>query len=627
MAVPGTTFNWIDNSQIASLPVIQEVSDTSRLPLFLACISSDRGPEKLTTVYGSEFYQLFGTDIQFSKHGQPLLQAATIINNGGKLFVQRVVADDATLANSVVVANLKVVSTQKTDADGNLLYLDDDGNETTEVTSNPYVTETAEVTYETYSIADINTPNIKDLDEAVSTIAALEGEENDYEEVIYRYPLFAIADIGRGISSKRYRIVPDYTNSKNQNYMFYDLMVYYDSDNNSESTRFCANPEVIFSDLSMNLGGAVKRDLKQVTAKCYDQYVAAFVEKLSEVTGMSTDELINMDFLFGKNRKGVALDNVVVNPTSDEVTVNLNEINGITLEEGSNGEFGNAPWGTEAYNKKVLQFFSGELDDEIYNLDNHRIDLCLDANYPAPIKRAIEALAEFRQDFLFMGDLGYLTTMEEIKEEFSKVTKSKFNAYYLTAYDIFDPFSKKEITVTCMYDMAINMCNYFLSYTLKGNPIAGSRNGFIFNSAIEGTINFYPKTTPLLKQRQELEDLKLNYASYLDGALTVESLYTSQEDYTQLSFANNVLGIQNVAKAVRKQCPALRFSFMDQEGLDEYQRAVENVLEEFKDDFEELNFIYVQDAVMKANKTFKAALEFRFKDFVQTETFDLYALS
>lgn len=627
MAVPGTTFNWIDQSQIPDLPSITQVADTSKCPLFLSCISADRGPEDLRIVYGQEFYELYGTDIQFRKHGQPLLNAAAAINNGAKLMVQRIVADDATLANSIVVANVKVVSTQKTDADGNNLYLNDDGEETTEVTTTPAVNETAEVSFETYSIADVNNTNIKSLDEAVASIAAPEGEEDDFGDVIYRYPLFAVAETGRGPSVKRFRIVPDYANSKKQDYMFYDFLLYYDTNNNYESTRFCADPDVIFSDISMNLSAAVKRDLKQANAKFYDEYVTEYVEKLSEVTGIDAAELKYMDIFFGKTRKGTDIEGIVVNPISDEATVDLNALEGVTLEEGSHGSFGDAPYGTEEYYAKVLSFFDGSLNDEIYNLDNYRIDACMDANYPSNIKRAIEELADYRQDFLFFGDLGYLTTMEEIEEEFNKVKKSKFNTYLSTAYDVMDPFTKKQITVTYTYDMTISLCNHFLSVNPVTTPLAGSRNGFVFNNAIEGTINFYPKTTPKLKQKEQFDEMKLNYATYLDGALTVESLYTTQEDYTQLSFSNNVLGIQQVAKAVRRRCPALRFSFISGNDLEEYKKAVENVLEDYKDNFEELEFVYVQDPVMKANKIFKASLKFRFKDFVQSEIFDLYALS
>ena len=418
MAVPGSTFNWIDNSQIAGIPEVVTPASTARVPTFLACVSSDRGPEDARMVQGSNFYKLYGADIQFRKHGQPLLNAATIINNGGRLFVKRVVAEDSTLANSIIVANVKVISTQKVDTDGNNLYLNDDGEETTEVTTTPAMSETAQVTYETYSISDVMNPNISSLDAAIEKIAAVDGEEDDFGDIVYRYPLFAVSEIGRGPSTKRYRIVPDYTNSKNQKYMFYDFMLYYDADNNYESVRFCVNPDVIFSEVSMNLTTAVKRDISQASAKLYDDYVNAYAEKISQVTGISTEELINMDILFGATRKGVAIEGLEVNPVSDEVTIDLNAVEGISLEEGSNGSFGDAPYGTDLYFQKVHEFFSGEATDEIYNLDNYRIDIALDANYPDFIKRDLEILADYRKDFLYMGDLGYLTTYEEIAEAY-----------------------------------------------------------------------------------------------------------------------------------------------------------------------------------------------------------------
>ena len=71
----------------------------------------------------------------------------------------------------------------------------------------------------------------------------------------------------------------------------------------------------------------------------------------------------------------------------------------------------------------------------------------------------------------------------------------------------------------------------------------------------------------------------------------------------------------------------MRFSFNDGDELEAYRKEVEAVLAEYKDNFAELKFVYVQDAVMKANKIFKASLEFRFRDFTQSEIFDLYALS
>ena len=99
MQYPGTIDKWYD---LSNLPTV--VADVAPRPVFLTAAAFDRGPEKITTVYGTDFYRLYGSSINFDKYGQAGIQAANIINNGGELLIKRVVADDATLANAVVVA-------------------------------------------------------------------------------------------------------------------------------------------------------------------------------------------------------------------------------------------------------------------------------------------------------------------------------------------------------------------------------------------------------------------------------------------------------------------------------------------------------------------------------------------
>lgn len=100
-------------------------------PLYLTASSFDKGPEELVTVKGSTFYKLFGSEMSFARHGQPAIQAANAINNGAALLIKRIVADDAALAHSVVVADItRGDSVQKTDDRGNLLYVVDEDSST-----------------------------------------------------------------------------------------------------------------------------------------------------------------------------------------------------------------------------------------------------------------------------------------------------------------------------------------------------------------------------------------------------------------------------------------------------------------------------------------------------------------
>ena len=62
------------------------------------------------------------------------------------------------------------------------------------------------------------------------------------------------------------------------------------------------------------------------------------------------------------------------------------------------------------------------------------------------------------------------------------------------------------------------------------------------NDIVPGTINFKPKKVPatssnnrIADQKQFFDDNRLNYIAYYSGIPTMDTEYTSQEAYTQLS--------------------------------------------------------------------------------------------
>jgi hypothetical protein len=146
------------------------------------------------------------------------------------------------------------------------------------------------------------------------------------------------------------------------------------------------------------------------------------------------------------------------------------------------------------------------------------------------------------------------------------------------------------------------------------------------DSAIEGTVNYTPRITPSVNQKQLLEDLRVNYAIFQQGRCVVQSLYTSQEAYTQLSYINNVLAVQQVIRALRIACPKQRYTFVTGNDFSSYEEACNNVLSYYTANFAELKFSYQQDALQAAQKIFYATINFRFNNWAQTEIFDLYAL-
>ena len=146
---PGNEFTIVDQSGQYLTTETPEMA-----PLLLTASSFDKGPENLLEVSGDDFFRLFGENISFEKHGQPAIQAANVIRNGGRLLIKRIVADDATVANAVITATVSKVQVPKVDpTTGQNIYIDrDTGVETTEATSS---------TGQNNERAIINTANIK----------------------------------------------------------------------------------------------------------------------------------------------------------------------------------------------------------------------------------------------------------------------------------------------------------------------------------------------------------------------------------------------------------------------------------------------------------------------------------
>jgi D-ribose pyranose/furanose isomerase RbsD len=603
---PGSTFNIIDNSGINTNTT--PVTNTYR-PLFLTVGSFDKGIEGFNRVYGEDFYKIYGSKMYFSKHGQNAIQAKKLIDAGAELLIYRVCAEDATLANLVIIAHATSEEVQKVDADGNPIYLDADGNEITTVTDNPVMVGTAKVKWETVSIAGCKT--IEDVKNAVVNMTDAESGT---------FPLIIFTDNGRGASSKAIRLVPDYATSRGIGSTFYSGVVY-EGTTQVESESVTVNPGVVFS----NKAYAISKDsFVQLNGTILDDAYDAYIEFLSNALGIDAATLASYDIIYGYTYKGAAIPNFTI----DAEGVDLNANFGIALAEGDNGAFGDAPVGTSEWTEAIRAVYAGEVTDEIYDVDTHQICAVLDANLPTPVKDAISDLATFRKDFMFFRDLGTgLTSFAEIYDAYLNINvKNRYTSPFATSYEVKDPVTLRNIEVTMTYDLTEPLVNMFLTGTAS-SPEAGIVNGFILRDAIKGTINFTPVVTPKVDQKQAFDDLRLNYAIFQGDQCVVQTQYTSQEDYTELSFINNVVNVQEVIRAIRTECPKNRFKLIDGYDMTEYARKVRNVINNFASSFYSINFNYTQDKLRASQKIFYATLEVAFNQWEQAEIFDIYVLN
>ena len=626
---PATLFDIEDLSDIPSLVT----TDSTQYPIIMTGFTSDKGTEDYTYIVGKDFFNMYGESISYKKHGQPLLQAANAINSGAKLYAKRVVAPDATLANIGLVGYVKTQSDQKYNEDGDPLYINNEtGEETTDATSNekpndPAMNTYCKVSYNVLSVANSESNDLETVNEKFIEMAS-DG-----------FPLMFIADNGRGSSSKRIIISPDYNLSRTSEFTQYTMTVMEGNESMQEITG-TINTEISSSGVNTSFQTSMSREsIKQVRIKQLDDQWEAFIAKIkktlkSKAIGMSADDIENLDLenqdiLFGKTYRGKELDSRLVVDTNTQ----LNSLYGIALLNGSNGSFAEKPMSSEFYIDEMTKVFDGSFSDDIYDLDNNPIDLVIDANYYNKTKRAIEELVSYREDCFYLRDMaiehGNVRTpcrnLEEIKNVEIDNLKTRYAASYCTWYDIEDPYTHKPVSVSIGYSLARIVVSHFVNGPSR--PLAGIKYGCTIPEAIEGSVNFTPKIIPSVNQKAEMEELRVNYASYLQNRLVIEQEYTSQEKHTQLSYINNVFAIQEIIKAVRKQCPINRYSFItgNNNELQQYLDDVNNVLKKYSGNFLTLEMEYVGNEIYVANKIFYARIRVSFKDFAQTEYFKLTA--
>lgn len=608
----GTQINWYDQSGLASTA---ETQDPNPIVRYLCLITSDKGTEELTTLYGEDWLNMYGSNGLFSKHGQPLIQAQNIINAGGVCVTKRLVADDATLGNLALVAKLSSETRDKTDANGNPLFIDPiTGAETTDAGDG-----NARATYQVAVISHgfMSLEGAKTFDEVVENAKTATMADNGI------FPLYVFADNGRGNTGKKVTLNPEYNLSKNSKYMIYTIKEMEGSDV-VENKSFTIDPSIIYANKSYALS---EDTMDQVKCTTLSDNVTAFVNMLAEITGYGTDYLLSQDFVFGKNTKGNQIEGIEFDESSADITAEY----GVELQNGTNGSFGDAPFRTKAWEKAIIAYISGEVTDEIYDTTSCDCDVVFGANFPESVNAAIEQYVSWREDMFFFRDLGLDANSYEAI--FNKVYDSecgvgKFSAIYCTSYSIYDPATKKPIQVTMNYGMAPLMVDFFKNG--RNRALCGAANGMTITDYIPGSVNFTPRITPKVNQKSLLEDLRVNYAIKVDStsdALTIETCYTSQEAYTAASYINNILAIQQVVKAIRSYSPTVRYQFYTSSDFTDYAKAIEkNVLDGFKSNFNSLELVYTQDDLMAAQKIFKASLRVSCGSFIQTEIYDVFII-
>lgn len=434
------------------------------------------------------------------------------------------------------------------------------------------------------------------------------------------YPLVVGVDNGRGYSNKAIKFTADLNTSKDLPSMMYNMEIY--EGTIRTDSAFCSiNPAMVVNN---TLYGLHLDTCEQVVFDNVPGVYQAYIEHLMSLTGYTAEALSKCDLIAMTNNKGTSL----VGISLDEESIDLGADYGVMMQSGDNGEFGDAPFGTEPWIEAALAVIDDY--DALWDPDTYKICAAFDANYPEPVKDKFAWFANEREDFNFFRDYGIdIKSYSAIEAKHAELAEKEecanwFNGEYFTTYEILDPETRVRERVTMMYDFAAAMVDHFAKGAYR--PAAGIANGMILPSAIEGTINFTPYNKPLVKQKALIDDMRVNYAIFQEGQCVVQSTYTSNPELSQLSYVNNVLAVEETIRAVRIACPKHRFTFVTNNDFSSYAEAVNNVLKGFRPLFAELKFEWMIDPLKAQQKIFTASISVRFNNWAQTEYFDIYCL-
>jgi len=320
----------------------------------------------------------------------------------------------------------------------------------------------------------------------------------------------------------------------------------------------------------------------------------------------------------------------------------------------------------DAFYASLNDTLTGKFAMDIYNLDLYTFDCIFDANYDNKnVKDNIQKLCAYRGDCTCFMDMGFACkSLEDVRKiiEWDGVPASgggsiaqdpkyhyfKDQAVWVTDlyYDIRNPFDGRQIKVTAPYSLSNRMVDHFIAG--RERAFAGQTMGITIPEAILGTVNYIPKIYPLdtftsedinmtypsdsaviINEKQEMCDLKVNYASYYNGVLTMDTLYTTYKKDSALSYVNNIMGAQLIVKEIRKACPEItRYKFIDGNNLSKFQEDIQDrVIDKYVSMFKQLDFTYVEDPAYLENKIFYGAIRIAFRDFTQSEYFKVTVIN
>lgn len=655
---PRTQFEIINQT---GLQEIAQNTVGNTAPMAMAVYTSDKGPEEWRVIYGLDnFVEQVGS-ISFIKHGQAQLTVAEELRAGGAVLCKRMLPFDATLAN--VTIHARVVQSN------NISYVYYYAISGTDIKT---FDEACTTGYEAKDIVTAeNALNVDYFDVPLFTVTTMgRGASNMFFSITPKYAssrassyiiyTFEVYENGSLIESISFSMNPDIVANGVAQGINPKLST-------SKQVKVCAYEDNLYKFISVLAQTAVDDDGNPIPIGrlanydfingCYNNG-KKLINGIVTDTGIKTKTVTNEESgeqevqdvwatsipefkKFKLDEDGNVLTTGMTETVDDMIYYHLNgsaDTGMIPLTNGSYGSLTNTPMNQPEVYELMLRATFGDtsLDDAkylfdpvIYDVDMYKLDFICDCNFPISAKKAIMALVDVRGDMVFLADLGTsvkdIEGIREIVEEQIDVY-STYTALYHNWCKIYDPYSHKQITVTIPFLLAPKMVEHIAGGPIR--PFCGILHNITFPDIVYGSLNFVPINLPNdIDQKEALANMNVNYISYYDGLAVMDTEYVNYQGYDQFSYLNNIMGVQEVIKAVRTHCPKVRYTFINGSDFEKYLDDANAVINRFTSNFDFIEMKYMNDKNYEANKIFYATITVRFKNFVNEEYFRVIAVA
>lgn len=502
----------------------------------------------------------YGTP-DFNLYGQPgYMPLAALATGRAKAWCMRVMPDDATYSNAVIVAKVKIDNTDE---------------------ENPKMIIKHGVVFHSGLIDKNDFSSLTDI---------LTEEDPDVDGYM-TFPLFGLYSLGRGTygNSFRFRVVPSLSDDQKNGFRNYRFEVYTTEGGLTRLEVFYGS----FSPNGVNENGStiylqdVVNESDSGSKKvnlyvCQDSFEKIYelyktVEPTSEINSQTFDIFTGLDI------NGNTIVDLSINNT-DETDISIDRVSGIAMAGGTEGSFAinkDEPELREtAIENAYIKAFSGVTDPSILSKRRVPADVIFDANYSSDVKKALIALLLKRYDAFGYIDAGILNNAsdainwgESMSTFADRIFSKQFQHYYIK-----DPFSGKNIPMTVTYFLANKIVAHFKAVG------GGNHVPFVGEDYAKLTGALKNSLKPIIDAdnseiKEALYNLRLNYFECIaENTFIRGTQSTSQNIWSDLSEENNMLVLLEIKRKLEKMVASKSYNFAEQEDRQRFTESAKRLI-------------------------------------------------